>query len=120
MPDTEQATIDMGASMETEEALEIIDALNEVSDVSAMSGPHVTFIGTKVATMAGIGGGATGWGLAGVDVYSCPRGWFILFRAQSGPHWCAAGSGASEAVAAIEDEGLRELVHQQLASQQLI
>ena len=114
MPETEQVTIDMGASMETEEALNIIDALNEVSDVQSMSGPHVTFAGTKVAALANVGE------LAGVEVYSCPRGWFILFRSRNGPHWCTAGTDAGEAVAAIEDDGLREIVRQQLAAQQLL
>jgi hypothetical protein len=114
MPVTEQVTIDMGASMETEEALNIIDALNEVSDVLSMSGPHVTFVGTKVAALANVGE------LAGVDVYSCPRGWFILFRTTNGPHWCTAGSDASEAVAAVEDDDLREIVRQQLQAQQLL
>jgi hypothetical protein len=114
MPEAEQVTIDMGASMETEEALNIIDALNGVADVLSMSGPHVTFTGTKVAALANVGE------LAGVDVYSCPRGWFILFRSGSGPHWCTAGTSASEAVAAIEDDGLREIVRQQLQAQQLL
>ena len=114
MPDTEQLTIDLGASMETESALEIIDALNEVSDVSAMSGPNVTFAGTKVASLPNVGD------LAGVDIYSCPRGWFILFRTATGPHWCTSGTTASEAVAAIQDDTLREIVRQQLQAQQLL
>jgi hypothetical protein len=114
MPETEQVTIDMGASMETEEALNIIDALNEVSDVLSMSGPHVTFVGTKVAEMPQVAN------LSGIDVYSCPRGWFIHFRARTGPTWCTAGTEGSEAVAAIEDEGLREIVRQQLQAQQLL
>ncbi len=114
MPENEQQTIDMGASMETEEALNIIDALNEVSDVLSMAGPRVTFVGTKVAALPNVGE------LAGVDVYSCPRGWVILFRTPNGPHWCTAGTEASEAVAAIEDDGLREIVRQQLAAQQLL
>src|SRR5438552_1292500 len=114
MPDTEQVTVDMGASMETEAALEIIDALNDVSDVSAMSGPNVTFAGTKVAAMAKVGD------LAGIDVYSCPRGWLILFRTAAGPHWCTSGTDASEAVAAVQDDTLREIVRQQLQAQQLL
>jgi hypothetical protein len=114
MPDTEQLTIDMGASMETEEGLAIIDALNDVSDVLAMAGPRVTFVGTKVATTGQVGQ------LEGVDVFSCPRGWFILFRIPGGPHWCVAGSTASEAAAAIGDAGLKETVLQHLRDQQLL
>ena len=114
MPSAEQVTIDMGASMETEEALSIIDALNEVSDVSAMAGPHVTFAGTKVATLAHVGS------LEGVDVFSCPRGWLILFRVAGGPHWCTSGSTASEAVAAVDDAALRAIVGQQLQVQGLL
>jgi len=79
-----------------------------------MSGPRVTFVGTKVATLANVGD------LAGIDVYSCPRGWFILFRTHAGPHWCTSGTDASEAVAAIQDDTLREIVRQQLLAQQLL
>jgi hypothetical protein len=100
--------------METEEALNIIDALNEVSDVLSMTGPHVTFVGTKVAAMPHVGD------LSGIEVYSCPRGWFIHFRTQIGPTWCTAGTDGSEAVAAIEDQGVREVVRQQLQAQQLL
>ena len=114
MPETEQQTIDMGASMETEEALNVIDALNEVSDVLSMAGPRVTFMGTKVAALPNVGE------LAGVDVYSCPRGWFILFRTPHGPHWSAAGSSASDALAAIEDDGLRAAVKQVLDREGLL
>lgn len=114
MPEHERVTIEMGASMETEEALEIIGTLNDVSDVSAMAGSRVTFAGTKVASLAGTGG------LAGIDVYSCPRGWFIHFRPPEGPSWCTAGTDASEAVAAIEDDALREIVRQRLQGQQLL
>jgi hypothetical protein len=103
----EQQTIDMGASMETVEALDIIDALNEVSDVTSMAGQQVTFIGTQVASLDALPGQPN---LEGVDVYSCPRGWFILFRTTAGPNWCVAGSSASEAAALIEDDALREPV----------
>jgi hypothetical protein len=107
-------TIDMGASMETEEALAIIDNLNQVTDVQAMSGPEVTFIGTRATSLAPV------QELEGIDVYSCPRGFLILFRQAAGPHGSAAGSDLPEAVAAIEDEGLRRLVSAQLQGQQFL
>jgi hypothetical protein len=100
----ERQTIDMGTSMETEHGLTIIDALNEVTDVLAMSGSEVTFAGTKVAGLAGSGR------IDGVDVYSCAGGLFILVRVSGGPHWATSGSTASEAVGAIDDEALREQV----------
>ncbi len=103
----EQQTIDMGASMETVEALEIIDALNEVSDVLSMAGQHVTFMGTRVTSLDALPGQPN---LEGIDIYSCPRGWFILFRTAAGPNWCVAGSSASEAASSIEDDALREPV----------
>jgi hypothetical protein len=111
----ETQTIDMGASMETEQGLAIIDALNDVSDVQSMAGSEVAFAGTRVATFAGPGN------LEGIDVFSCTRGWFILFRvAGGGPNWCTAGSEASEAVVAIDDDALRERVRQQLRDVQLL
>lgn len=114
MTSSEHATIDMGASMETEEGLAIIDALNEVSDVQAMAGSRVTFIGTRVAGLRGVGQ------IEGIDVFSCPRGWFVLFRVPGGPHWSVAGSDVSEAAAAVEDEQLRETVLRQLRDMQLL
>ncbi|MBI3973995.1 MAG: hypothetical protein HY332_22175 [Chloroflexi bacterium] len=110
----EQQTIDMGTSMETEEGLAIIDNLNAVTDVLAMAGSEVKFLGTPVTTLTNVGQ------LAGVDVFSCPRGWFILFRVPGGPHWSVAGSDASEAVAAIDDDDLREVVRQQLLAEGLL
>ena len=77
---TEQ-TIDMGASMETEEGLAIIDALNEVSDVLAMDGARVTFVGEGPESVP------APERLAGIDRYRCPRGVFLLFREPQGPHW---------------------------------
>jgi hypothetical protein len=114
MAASEMQTIDMGASMETEQGLAIIDALNDVSDVQSMAGSKVAFAGTRVATFAGPGN------LDGIDVFSCPRGWFILFRVAGGPNWCTAGSEASEAAAAIDDDALRERVLQQLRDVQLL
>jgi hypothetical protein len=77
-------TIDMRASMETEEGLAIIDALNEVSDVLAMEGPRVTFLAEDAASLA------APERLAGIDLYRCPRGIFLLFREPEGPHWAVA------------------------------
>ena len=82
-PSTQQ-TIDMGASMETEEGLAIIDALNEVSDVLAMEGPRVTFVGDRPEQLPPAGG------LQGIELYRCPRGVFLLFREPEGPHWAVA------------------------------
>ncbi|MGH2350851.1 MAG: hypothetical protein ACRDI2_06730 [Chloroflexota bacterium] len=104
----EQQSIDMGASMETEEGLAIIDVLNEVSDVLAMAGPQVTFVGAKMTTIEPAGR------LQGVDVFSCPRGWFILFREPTGPHWSVANEHLDEALADIHEEDLRALVHRRL------
>jgi hypothetical protein len=100
----EPQTIDMGASMETEEGLAIIDALNEVSDVLAMEGARVTFVGERKASLAPAGR------LAGADVYQCPRGWFVLCREAAGPHWAVAGPGLGEALAAIHEDAVREAV----------
>ena len=76
-----QQTIDMGASMETEEGLAIIDALNEVSDVLAMEGPRVTFVGDGPEALA------APERLAGIALYRCPRGVFLFFQERAGPHW---------------------------------
>jgi hypothetical protein len=114
MAQAEEQTIDMGAGMETEPALEIIAALNDVSDVLSMAGSTVRFTGTKVTSLEQVDE------LAGIDVFSCPRGWLILFRTPRGPHWCVAGTTASEAVASIADDGLRETVRRHLEEKQLL
>ena len=109
-----QHTIDMGASMETEEGLAIIDALNDVSDVQAMAGSRVTFVGERKATLEPAGR------LAGVDVFACPRGWFLLCREPSGPHWSVAGEELESAVAAIHESELREVIRTRLAAGDLL
>jgi hypothetical protein len=101
-------TIDMGASMETLEALDIIDALNEVSDVLAMAGPQVTFLGSRRAALGPIGP------LQGVDVYECPRGWFLLLRESGGPHRPAAGGDLAQALGGLGDGAIREEVRRRL------
>lgn len=103
-------TIDMGANMETEEGLAIIDALNEVSDVQAMAGPEVTFTGEKKASLGPVGR------LQGVEVFACPRGWFVLLREPAGPHWCVAGHDLAAALSEIHEEELREGVAKGLES----
>jgi hypothetical protein len=111
MPQTDTPqTIDMGASMETEEGLAIIDALNEVSDVQAMAGSTVTFLGEQVATVDASGGGA----YEAVEAYRCPRGWFLLLRVPGGPHPPASGEDLEAALAAIEDEDLRNATRRAL------
>jgi hypothetical protein len=110
-------TIDMGASMETEEGLAIIDALNEVSDVQAMAGREVTFIGQRRASVAPLSHLAD---LEGADIYECPRGWLILFRAAQGPSWCVAGEGLEEALDDIEDEDLQDALREEASGTGLL
>ena len=79
-----QQTIEMGASMETEDGLAIIDALNEVSDVLAMEGERVTFVADPPARLSGPER------FTAIELYRCPRGVFLLFREPQGPHWGVA------------------------------
>jgi hypothetical protein len=97
-------TIDMGASMETEEGLAIIDALNEVSDVQAMAGREVTFVGERRATVAPAGR------LPGADLYACPRGWLVLCREAEGAHWAVGGPDLAGALAGIHEDGVRDAI----------
>jgi hypothetical protein len=110
----EQQTIDMGASMETEEGLAIIDALNEVSDVLAMAGPEVTFVGHKRVTVAPAGR------LPEAVLFACPRGWFILGREAQGASWPAYGADLPAALEAIEEDDVRAAVRAGAASAGLL
>ena len=101
-PSARQHTIDMGASMETEEGLAIIDALNEVSDVLAMDGPRVTFVGEGPIQLGAIGR------LRAADAYRCARGVFLFLQEPDGPNWAVAGASFSEALAAIHEDDIRE------------
>ncbi len=76
-----EQTIQMGASMETEEGLAIIDALNEVSDVLSMEGERVTFLADAPVNVSGPER------FAGIELYRCPRGVFLFFKEPDGPHW---------------------------------
>jgi hypothetical protein len=100
----ESQTIDMGASMETEEGLAIIDALNDVSDVLAMAGPEVTFVAVARGTVAPAGR------LPGADLFECPRGWFVLCREAGGPHWAVTGDDLGAALEAIHEPGVRDAI----------
>jgi hypothetical protein len=113
-------TIDMGASMETEEGLAIIDALNEVSDVQAMAGREVTFIGQRRASVAPLSHLADQAQLEGADIYECPRGWVILFRVAEGPSWCVAGERLEEALDDIEDEDLQDALREEASGAGLL
>ncbi len=110
---TGNQTIDMGASMETEEGLAIIDALNEVSDVTAMSGSKVTFVGDGPTPL-----GATGR-LKQVDMYTCPRGIFLLFTEPQGPHWAVAGETPVSAAKEVHEQDIRAFVEAQLSERGL-
>jgi hypothetical protein len=83
---TELQTIDMGVSMETEEGLEIIDVLNEVSEVRAMAGHLVTFVGALVGTSGPIGD------LTTIEAYRCRAGVLLHAVTASGPHWAVGGT----------------------------
>ena len=107
-------TIDMGASMETEEGLAIIDALNEVSDVQAMAGREVTFLGLRRASVAPLEG------LAGAEFYECPRGWLILLRPDEGPSTCVAGEALEEALDDVEDEDLQDALREEASAAGLL
>ena len=100
----ESQTIDMGASMETEAGLAIIDALNEVSDVLAMAGREVTFVGEARGTVAPAGR------LPGADLFACPRGWFVLCRESGGPHWAAIGDDLAGAVQNVHEAEVRDAI----------
>ena len=77
-------TLDMGVSMETEEGLAIIDALNEVSDVLAMAGPQVTFKAEAPRPLT------TPERLSEAPLYRCPRGLFLFFREAGSAGWGVA------------------------------
>jgi hypothetical protein len=81
---SQQQTIRMGASMETEEGLAIIDALNEVSDVLAMEGDRVTFVAEPPAALS------APERLSAIELYRCPRGVFLFVQEPEGPHWGVA------------------------------
>lgn len=74
-------TLDMGVSMETEEGLAIIDALNEVSDVLAMAGPQVTFKAEAPRPLTAPDR------LSAVQLFRCPRGLFLFFREADSTGW---------------------------------
>ena len=67
--------------METEEGLQIIDALNEVSDVLSMEGSRVTFVAEPPAALDGPER------MTAIELYRCPRGVFLFFKEVEGPHW---------------------------------
>ncbi|HEU5318082.1 MAG TPA: hypothetical protein VFX49_18360 [Chloroflexota bacterium] len=77
----DEQTLDMGVSMETEDGLAIIDALNEVSDVLAMAGPKVTFKAHAPVPLT------APERLAGAQLYRCPRGLFLFFREADSTGW---------------------------------
>ena len=77
-------TISMGASMETEEGLAIIEALNEVTDVLAMEGERVTFTADPPVPLS------APERLNAVELFRCPRGLFLFFQEPDGPHWGVA------------------------------
>ncbi len=105
-----QHTIDMGASMETEEGLAIIDALNDVSDVLAMEGARVTFVAEgEPKRLGGVGR------VHEIEAYRCPRGTFLFIQEPEGPHWAVAGADDDEAIGAIHEDDIREHVRQKLA-----
>lgn len=105
----ELQTIDMGVSMETEEGLEIIDVLNEVSEVRAMAGHLVTFVGALVGTSGPMGD------LATIEAYRCSAGLLLHAVTASGPHWAVGGTTGAEAVSMIEETSLRAPVTAWLA-----
>lgn len=94
-------TIDMGASMETEEGLAIIDLLNDVSDVLAMDGSKVTFVSEAPQSLG------TAGHLTAIELYQCPRGAFILLQEPEGPHRAVAGETAPAAAAGIPEDEIR-------------
>ena len=99
----------MGVSMETEEGLEIIDVLNEVSEVRAMAGPLVTFVGALVGTSGPIGD------LTTIEAYRCAAGVLLHAVTASGPHWAVGGTTGAEAVSMIQDSSLHPPVTAWLA-----
>jgi hypothetical protein len=110
MPEADQHVIDMGTQMESLEGLTIIDALNEVSEVRALSGRLVTFVGTRLGSTGPVAD------LADVEVYACPMGTFLHGVTTDGPHWGAGGATVADAIAAIEDDEVRDDVAAALAS----
>ena len=113
MPDADQHVIDMGTPMESLEGLTIIDALNEVSEVRALSGQLVTFVGTRLGSTGPVAG------LVDCEVYACPNGRFLHGVTADGPHWAAAGSTVAEAIGAIEDESVGAEIAAALAARGL-
>ena len=105
----ELQTIDMGVSMETEEGLEIIDVLNEVSEVRAMAGHLVTFVGALVGRSGPLGD------LTTIEAYRCSGGVLLHVVTASGPHWAVGGTTGTEAVALIQDASLHQPVTAWLA-----
>jgi hypothetical protein len=104
MPDADVHVIDMGTPMESLEGLTIIDILNEVSEVRALSGRLVTFVGTRLGSTGPVAG------LADVEAYACPGGTFLHGVTMDGPHWATGGATIADATQAIEDDVVRDIV----------
>jgi hypothetical protein len=106
---TDTQTLDMGASMETEEALGIIDALNNTTDVLAMDGAMVQFVADSPVSLGPHGR------LVDITAYRCPRGLVIFFQEPEGPHWAVSGPDAAAALEEIHEAPVREFVERRLS-----
>jgi hypothetical protein len=106
---TDTQTLNMGASMETEEALGIIDALNNATDVLAMDGASVEFLADAPISLGGHGR------LKEIAAYKCPRGVFLFFQEPEGPHWAVSGPDAAAALREVHEDELREFVARRLS-----
>jgi hypothetical protein len=101
--------------LESDSAEQVKQAIEQVSQITAIEGGQVSFEGRRIVEGHGFGLNVNCY-----DIYECPNGFLLHTYMNNGPNWAAAGKSLKAMLDAARDQALAKRAHGELIKKNLI
>jgi len=101
--------------LEDESATQVKQAIEQVSTITNIDGPQVTFEGRRIVEGHGFGLDVNCY-----DIYECPRGFLLHTYMNNGANWAVAGKTLQAMLAAAPHQAVAKRAHGELIKKNLL
>lgn len=101
--------------LEDNSAEQVKQAIEQVSNITAMVDNEVIFEGRRI-----IAGHGFALRVNCYDIYECPKGYLLHTYMDKGPNWAVAGNSLEEMLAKAPDQAVARRAHGELVKKSLI
>jgi hypothetical protein len=101
--------------LESDSAEQIKQAIEQVSQITAIEGNQVSFAGQRIVEGHGFGLDVNCY-----DIYECSNGFLLHTYMNNGPNWAAAGKTLKAMLDADRDQAVAKRAHCELIKKNLI